>query len=548
VPLGSILTAISLPFLVAICPAVAQVHPQSPLAAHVVEIDVDSEGRISVDGQGLSDGELSEILKNALSGKTDAAVLVRAHRSCTHRRVAEVARLVSRASSEATLYIGVLTEEAAVGSRPNVLLILVDDLGYGDLSSYGAEDLQTPHIDRLAARGMKMTSFYANCPVCSPTRASLLTGRYPDAVGVPGVIRTHSRNSWGYLSPDAVLLPALLKKAGYRTAMVGKWHLGLGEPNVPTSRGFDFFHGFLGDMMDDYFHHRRHGVNYMRLNGKEIDPPGHATDLFTRWTCDWLRDYREDDPFFLYLAYNAPHSPIQPPEAYLERYKAKHPAVPAKRAKLAALVEHTDACVGQVMEALEQSGHAANTLVLFTSDNGGAEYFGSDNGPLAGGKQDMLEGGLRVPMCAVWPGKIRPGSVSDRVALTMDLFPTVCEAAGAQVDHEIDGRSILPTLLGKSQPPEDRYLFWVRLEGGRRYGGKPYYACRHDNWKLLQNDASEPYRLFDLAQDPGETKDLAEQSPNAFNDLKNALDAHIAHCANVPWRDPQGAGPGEIRD
>ena len=429
---------------------------------------------------------------------------------------------------------------------PNVLLILVDDLGYGDLSSYGATDLETPHVDRLVVRGMRMPRFYANCPVCSPTRASLLSGCYPDVVGVPGVIRTHSKNSWGYLAPEAVLLPAVLKTRGYRTAMVGKWHLGLGEPNLPNARGFDFFHGFLGDMMDDYYHHRRHDVNYMRLGRETIDPEGHATDLFTQWTCDWLQEYRDDAPFFIYLAYNAPHGPIQPPDDWLRRYRAKHPDVPEKRAKLAALIEHMDDGIGRVIACLEETGRAQNTLVLFASDNGGSIPHGSDNGPLAGGKQDMLEGGIRGPMCAVWPDHVPPGSTSDRVALTMDLFPTICEAAGADFAHAIDGRSILPALLGKPQPPEDRLLFWVRLEGGRRYQGKPYYTARQGEWKLLQNDPSEPLRLYNLADDPKETTDLAKRQPETYDKLKTALDAHVARCAQIPWRLPGGTGPGEI--
>ncbi|HID77682.1 MAG TPA: N-acetylgalactosamine 6-sulfate sulfatase [Planctomycetaceae bacterium] len=454
----------------------------------------------------------------------------------------------------AVMVIGWAAPDAAAGAgttgeahrRPNVLVILADDLGYGDLSSFGAEDIDTPHLDRLVASGMKLTQFYANSPVCSPTRASLLTGCYPDAVGVPGVIRTHARNSWGYLDPQVPLLPAVLKAAGYRTAMVGKWHLGLAEPNLPNSRGFDSFHGFLGDMMDDYFNHRRHGINYMRRNRQQIDPPGHATDLFTRWACQWLEGQDGRQPFFLYLAYNAPHSPIQPPQEYLARYHARHPDVPPKRARFAALVEHLDAGVGQVLQALERSGRAGNTLVLFSSDNGGAEYFGSDNGPLAGGKQEMLEGGIRVPAAAVWPGRIRPGSSCDRVALTMDLFATICQAANASIDHPIDGRSILDTLLGKPQPPEDRYLFWVRLEGGRRYGGQPYYAARHGDWKLLQNSPSEPFRLYHLAEDPTERSDLASRHPDVAARLKKALDAHIARCADIPWRGPDGKGPGEI--
>ena len=442
---------------------------------------------------------------------------------------------------------GVLFGKNAEEHRvPNIVLILVDDLGYGDLSSYGATDLETPHVDRLMERGMQMSDFYANCPVCSPTRASLLSGCYPDAVGVPGVIRTHSRNSWGYLSPKAVLLPAVLKERGYRTAMFGKWHLGLGEPNLPNLRGFDFFHGFLGDMMDDYFHHRRHDVNYMRINRKTIDPEGHATDLFTDWTCQWLETYRGDAPFFIYLAYNAPHSPIQPPEDFLGRYRAKYPNVDQRRAKLAALIEHMDAGIGRVVAQLEATGHKEDTLVIFTSDNGGSIPHGANNGPLVGGKQDMLEGGIRVPMCAVWPGRIEPGSRSDRVALTMDLYPTICEAAGVDFDHAIDGRSILPTLLGKPQPSEDRTLFWVRLEGGRRYQGQRYHCARRGDWKLVQNDASEPLRLYNLADDPKEATDLAERRPEEYRRLKAALDAHIARCAEIPWRLPGGGGPGEI--
>ena len=209
-------------------------------------------------------------------------------------------------------------------SRPNVLVILLDDLGTGDLSCYGATGLQSPNIDRLVASGMRFDRFYANSPVCSPTRAALLSGRYPDMVGVPGVIRTHFQDNWGHLSSQAVLLPPLLQHAGYHTALVGKWHLGLASPNTPNERGFDHFHGFLGDMMEDYNNHRRHGINYMRLDGKEIDPEGHATDLFTQWAVDYLRQQspKQDQPFFLYLAYNAPHAPIQPPKEWVDRVQA----------------------------------------------------------------------------------------------------------------------------------------------------------------------------------------------------------------------------------
>ncbi len=420
---------------------------------------------------------------------------------------------------------------------PNIIVILTDDQGYGDLSSYGAKDLKTPHMDGLVSAGMRFDRFYANCPVCSPTRAALLTGRYPDMVGVPGVIRTHARNNWGHLGGKAILLPAPLKRRGYHTAIVGKWHLGLASPNTPGQRGFDHFHGFLGDMMDNYYTHRRHGNNYMRLGDKEIDPKGHATDLFTTWAVDYIRGRAKSrQPFFLYLAYNAPHTPIQPPPKWLKRVKDREKDIDAKRAKIVAFIEHLDDGIGKVMAALTGSGLADNTLVIFTSDNGGQTNAGARNGPLNGGKQTMYEGGIRVPMCAVWPGKIKPGSRSDRVALTMDLFPTVCEAAGAGLKHKIEGRSILPTLLGKAQPVEDRFLFWVRREGGR-YKGGIYYAARRGDWKLLQNSPSEPFKLFNLKDDPREQRPLGKEH-KAYGELHAALQKHIATAEAVPWRRP----------
>jgi arylsulfatase A-like enzyme len=425
--------------------------------------------------------------------------------------------------------------EQTPSRKPNIVMILVDDLGYGDLSSYGAMDLRTPNIDKLVASGMRFDNFYANCPVCSPTRASLLTGRYPDLVGVPGVIRTHAGNNWGYLAQQAELLPKLLKQAGYHTAIVGKWHLGLTKPNIPNERGFDHFHGFLGDMMDDYYNHRRHGVNYMRLNDEEIDLKGHATDLFTQWAIDYIRQRADlQQPFFLYLAYNAPHTPIQPPADWLDRVKSREKSIGDKRAKLVALIEHLDDGIGEVLAALKNSGAGDNTLIIFTSDNGGQLNVGANNGPLRAGKQDMYEGGIRVPMCAVWPGKIKPGSRSKRIALTMDLFPTICEAAGANVDYKIDGRSILLRLLGKSQSAEDRFLFWVRREGGH-YGGRAYYAVRYGDYKLLQNNPFEPLQLYNLKDDPKEKSPLGKKH-RMYQKLFTALRNHIIEAGAIPWQ------------
>ncbi len=419
--------------------------------------------------------------------------------------------------------------------KPKILMILVDDLGYGDLSSYGATDMKTPNIDRLVASGMRFDNFYANCPVCSPTRASLLTGRYPDLVGVPGVIRTHLTNNWGWLAPQAVLLPKLLKPAGYHTAIVGKWHLGLESPNTPNERGFDHFHGFLGDMMDDYYNHRRHGNNYMRLNDKEIDPEGHATDLFSQWAVDYIRQRsRSGQPFFLYLAYNAPHTPIQPPADWLQRAKNREKTITDKRARLVALIEHLDNGIGKVLAALKDAGLSDDTLVIFTSDNGGQLAVGANNGPLRAGKQDMYEGGIRVPFCAVWPGKIKPDSQSERIALTMDLFPTICAAAGANIAHRIEGRGVLPTLLGEDQPDDDRFLFWVRREGGR-YGARAYYAARYGDYKLVQNSPFEPLQLFNLKDDPKEQNPL-DTKHRMYQKLFTALRNHIIEAGAVPWQ------------
>ncbi len=425
-----------------------------------------------------------------------------------------------------------------IPSPPNILCILVDDLGFGDLSCQGATDLRTPHIDRLAREGMKLTRFYASCTVCSPSRASLLTGRYPDMVGVPGVIRQFKDNSWGYLDPAAVLIPELLKQRAYHTAIIGKWHLGFEAPNTPNDRGFDFFKGFLGDMMDDYWTHLRGGVNWMRFNRDVIDPSGHATNLFTDWTLEYLKDRAEDQqPFFLYLAYNAPHFPIQPPQDFLDRVLERETGLSDARARNVALIEHLDHHVGRIMDYLESSGLIDHTLVVFTSDNGGALRVAQSNGPLRGGKQDMYEGGIRVPAFAVWKGKIEPGSHSDRISLLMDLFPTFLDAAGAETGSAVDGESFLPELLGQVRPPSDRTVFWVRREG-YAYGGQAYYAARRGDYKILQNSPFEAIQFFNVGEDPYETTPLDPGDSEIYQSLRSALQAHILESGRIPWQKP----------
>ena len=420
---------------------------------------------------------------------------------------------------------------------PNILLILVDDLGYGDLSSFGATDMDTPAIDSLATAGMRFTRFYANSSVCSPTRASLLSGRYPPMAGVPGVIRTLARDNWGALSEDVALLPAMLRQNGYHTAMVGKWHLGLSAPDRPIDRGFDFFHGFLGDMMDDYYHHRRHGINYMRINDQVIDPEGHATDLFSEWAADYIQSRVESTaPWFLYLAYNAPHTPIQPPEEWVERVKAREPSMDNRRARLVALIEHMDHGIGVVLRALNDSGYAENTLVVFASDNGGQLNVGANNGPLRDGKQALYEGGIRVPATVTWPSVIESGTESDHVALTMDIYPTLLEAARVPVNHYIEGQSFMPTLRGEIQNWESRHLFFSRREGNLRYNGKTVEAVRHGPWKLVQNSPFAPLELFNLENDPMEQTDVKEEHPEVFRRLAAALRRYIQEAGKVPWQ------------
>ena len=420
---------------------------------------------------------------------------------------------------------------AQTRSKPDIVVILADDLGYGDLSAWGGADLRTPHIDALAASGVRFDRFYSNSPVCSPTRAALLSGCYPDTVGVPGVIRTAPENSWGYLAPKPPLLPARLHSAGYHSALVGKWHLGLEAPNLPNLRGFDHFHGFLGDMMDDYYHHRRHDRNYMRLNDRPIDPQGHATDLFTDWAIDYIASRKaRPEPYFLYLAYNAPHAPVQPPKEWFERVMQRERGIGEKRAKLVALIEHMDAGVGRVMEALKSGGRFDNTLVIFVSDNGGDLPTGATCGPLRGGKGQMYEGGIRVPMCASWPGRIDAGTRSQSVGLTSDLCATICESAGIKATG-IDG---LPLLA--SMPQRD--LVWVRREGGPMYAGREFYAFRRGDWKLLQNTAFEPYELYNLADDPRETRDLAKSEPKRYAELVAALMLHVQRAGSTPWQRP----------
>jgi arylsulfatase A-like enzyme len=424
----------------------------------------------------------------------------------------------------------------AASLKPNIVIILTDDQGYGDAGCYGARDMRTPHIDRLAGEGMRFDFFRANSPVCSPTRAALLTGCHPDRAGVPGVIRTDPHNSWGRLAADTVLLPTPLKAAGYHTAIIGKWHLGLQSPDTPVERGFDLFHGFLGDGVEDYWKHLRHGINYMRRNSEVIKPEGHTTDLYSDWACDYLRQRaKAPQPFFLYLSYNAPHWPIQPPPEWLEKVRRRDPGLPARRAEMVAFLEHLDDGIGRVLAAIEETGQRENTLVILTSDNGGLLRYGASNGATRAGKGSMYEGGLRVPFLARWPGRIHPGSRSDAAAVTMDIFPTVLEAGGAKAAAGIDGISLLPLLTGHVGILPERDLYFVRRDGDR-YGGKTIEALIRNEWKLLQNMPFTPLELYNLKDDPLEKNNLLAENKKIASELSIALRQQIQRGGHTPWQ------------
>jgi arylsulfatase A-like enzyme len=416
--------------------------------------------------------------------------------------------------------------------KPNIIFILADDLGYGDLGCYSASDIQTPHIDKLAESGITFTRAYANSTVCSPSRAAILTGNYPDLVGVPGVIRDMPDNTWGNLKDDAVTLPETLQKLNYTTALIGKWHLGYKSPDLPNDRGFDYFKGYIGDMMDDYYTHERAGVNWMRENQKPIIPKGHATDLFTDWTLDYLEKQKnQKKPFFLFLTYNAPHDPIQPPRDWLEKVESREQKATPKRQKIIALIEHLDYNVGRILNHLKNSPLDKNTIIVFTSDNGGSLEHGANDYPFSGGKGDMLEGGIRVP-CLVKLANHTQKMVSDTPFLLMDFYPTLIKLAGGTVEKELHSRPI-PLVQVAKDIPQDRNMIWMRREG-HKYSGRDYYAISDGRYKLLQNNPFSPYQLFDLFEDPQENAPIKLPAKELI--LSKKLTKHIQTAGAIPWQ------------
>ena len=402
------------------------------------------------------------------------------------------------------------------GRKPNFVIILADDMGYGDSSVYGGW-IKTPHLEALAAGGLKFTDFHASGAVCSPTRAGLMTGRYQQRAGVPGVINADPKTSAHYrgLNVSEVTFPKLLKKAGYTSAIFGKWHLGYTRNFNPLHHGFDRFRGYVSGNIDYISHYDRMGVYDWWEGLQHVKEKGYATHLITKHAVKFVEDNR-DRPFCLYVAHEAVHTPLQapgdPPGRGPDRAAGKRPARSAKETYTRMMQEMDDG-VGEVVAAVRRAGIAANTLIFFFSDNG-ATRLGS-NAPLRGNKGSVWEGGHREPAIASWPGRIKPGAATDQLAISLDLMPTMLELAGAAAPegHKLDGVSLASLMLDR-KPLGRRKLFW----NGR--------AMRDGQWKLVcDGKGSKGVTLYDLSKDIGESSDLAGEQPQRVRRMLAAIEA-----------------------
>lgn len=407
--------------------------------------------------------------------------------------------------------------------KPNIILLLADDLGYGDIGCYGNRRIKTPNLDAMAETGMKLTDFHSNGPMCSPTRAALLTGRYQQRCGIESVLSCKSTYYTG-ISPQEITFAEVLQKAGYATACLGKWHLGFVSPYIPSDQGFDTYRGYLAGGSDYFSHIDRSGRQDWWKNKKVVPEEGYTTELLTTYAIDFMKQHR-DSPFCIYVPYQAVHFPFQGPDDSADRliggdywsrakYGRRYKPVADRKAAYKEMIESLDSQVGRIINAVKKSGLEKETLIFFTSDNGAYSWVGS-NLPCRGQKTDLWEGGHRVPAIAYWPGKIKPGSVSDETTMTMDLFPTMLDMAGIKAPDNLhlDGTSLLPVLLNNTKLRE-RTLYW-------RFRGQ--HATRRGKWKFLVRGKNE--YLFNLEDDIGETTNLIEHKPGIVKEFKSMYDA-----------------------
>ena len=428
-----------------------------------------------------------------------------------------------------TLILGFATGASA--RQPNVIVIFTDDQGSVDAGCYGSEDLETPNIDQLAERGSRFTQFYAAAPVCSPSRAGLLTGRYPLSAGVPG--NTTSTKGKPGMPSAQVTMAEHFKAAGYRTAHIGKWHLGYTPETMPNGQGFDYSFGHMGGCIDNYSHFfywqgpNRHDLH---RNGEEIFADGeYFPDLMVKEACEFIHE-NQADPFFIYFALNLPHYPYQGDAHWLEHYKD----VPHPRNLYNAFVSSLDARIGDLVRYLDEVGLRDETIIVFQSDHGHsteerAHFGGGSSGPYRGAKFSLFEGGIRVPAIISWPGKLPEGKTLDQVAHSCDWLPTLADLAGVELASKIlDGKSLVPLLKGESDESPHEILHWH--VGG---GNQAQWAVRKGDWKLIGNgrDTSNPKRpgdppgkrfLANLKEDRSEKKNYASDHPEMVKQLQGA--------------------------
>lgn len=420
--------------------------------------------------------------------------------------------------------------------RPNIIVIICDDLGYADVGFNGAKDIRTPALDKLAAAGAVCASAYVAHPFCGPSRMALMAGRYPHEFGGQFNHPAHHRGLKEYddlgIPESETLISTVLQDAGYFTGAVGKWHLGSAEYAHPNNRGFDDFYGFVGgghryfpdEYVAAYARQNKNGVKRihdyvhpLERNGKEVNPKGYLTDELSGEAVRFLKTAKKkDQPFFLYLAYNAPHGPM---EATDEDKAVFANIADPKRRTYAAMVYAVDRGVGRVVDTLKMNGQFNNTLIIFLSDNGGVPSLGASNTPLRGRKGDNWEGGIRTPMFWHWPNRI-PAAEIDFPVSSLDFYPTLAELGGGKIPigKALDGKNILDGLVIGKNPREGDVLLSMRHRSGYTD-----VSARQDDWKVVRY-GNQPWRLFYISKDPGENNDLAMQYPERVEQLVQAAE------------------------
>ncbi len=417
--------------------------------------------------------------------------------------------------------------------QPNVVVLVADDLGYADVGFHGGKEIPTPHLDALAAAGARFSSGYVSCPVCSPTRAGLVTGRYQQRFGHefnPGPFPESDRKHIGLPLEESTVADAL-RAAGYRTGLVGKWHLGFDEQFHPNRRGFDEFYGFLGGARRYLPANSEDDVLPILRNSEPVDEQEYLTDAFGREAVDFIRRHA-DHPFYLQLTFNAVHTPLQAPAKYQDRFA--HIADQRHRS-YAAMLSALDDNVGRVLDALHELQLDEQTLVFFVSDNGGPPQGNtSNNAPLRGAKGSVWEGGVRVPFLLRWTGRVPAGTVYEQPVISLDISATAVAVAGSSHwnDRQIDGVNLVPYVTGQASGAPHQQLYW-------RFGDQ--WAIRQGNLKLLQTAGSQP-QLFDLSSDIGEQTDLADSQSEKAATLRQAYLAWNAELVKPRWN-RQGRGP-----